>query len=405
MVRHYDLVRESEALCVTLLAGIVFAIFCTGSIVVNQQVVRDVLHTVMHREEKRKIEQPKPVVLPKDVTINTRPDDYVAGASGGRAEHAAVAPANLARMQTLGDRLVVKGTMKSNVRPKALTGSRKAKLDFKSASKIGEGLRGQMYQDYRYKHGVEGSGKTTRATIEKFVLVAYEGGDWDCECHHSKGAPDLTRGSLPNLVREIKRRTNMEVKNEVPVAVRADSPEIHKSPFAYFTGHKNFTLTEAEVENLRTYLLQGGAIVANSSLPGRRSRFDVAFRREMKRVIPDHDLKPIEESHDLYKAFVQFNGPPMGMNFWQEPIEAIEIDGRIVVIYNLNDYGDFMLAALDDTGNEIKHGISAQDPTYRWEGPRIWGNQRKVYANVEDFKTTLDAYMMNVNILVYLLTR
>jgi len=210
------------------------------------------------------------------------------------------------------------------------------------------------------------------------------------------------------------------VINETSIVVRADSPDITNSPFVYFTGHQNFTLTEAEVDNLRTYLLQGFAIVANSSLPGRRSRFDVAFRREMKRVMPDHELEPITKDHGLFSAFYKFERIPVGVNYWQEPIEVIAIDGRVVVIYNLNDYGDLMLARLSDDYKTIRAGwrvdirkdakgkeiITPLDAS--WEGPRVysqWTRRRNLYAGCEDVQTVIDAFNININILAYLLTR
>jgi len=266
-----------------------------------------------------------------------------------------------------------------------------------------------MGLDYANRFGVEGQGTGIRATIEQFLIVQFQGGDWDCECHHKQGQVDLTKGSIPNLIREIERRTTIQVVNKVPVAVRADSPEIHKSPFVYFTGRKDFTLTESEVENLQAYLLQGGAIVANSALPGRGSRFDIAFRREMKRVIPNLDFKPIDVKHRIMSAFMAFAQIPPGLNYWTEPVEVIEIEGRTAVIYNLNDYGDLMLATVDETGNALKTGLSAADPTYRFEGPmndtlqRHW--LRNLFENSDDFATVRDGYMMNINFLTYLLTR
>ena len=392
--KRYDIVRQSEALGISILIHVGIAVAMAFVIVSSSETMCNAITSVFRKPTKKKITQPKPVVLPKNIPVNIPPP-----------------PPKIKKLQKLEKRMVVKRNIKSKLRPKKLAFKKKTKIDFKTANNLGKNVKNLMYRDYAAKHGVENSGKTLRAIIDKIVLLSYEGGDWDCEFHHykdkkGKNVPDFRYGSLPNFIREIERRTNIEVKNKTPVVVRADSQEIHDSPFVYLTGHKNFVLTDAEVENLRAYILQGGAIVANSSLPGRRSRFDVAFRREMKRVIPDHELKPIGNNHRIYKSFVIFKGAPVGMNFWQEPIEVIEIDGRVAVIYNLNDYGDFMLATLDSTGNAIKKGLAADaENYYRWQGPRIWHNERKVYANVEDFKTTLDAYMMNINILAYLLTR
>jgi hypothetical protein len=388
--RNYDLVRESEALGASVLIHAAIAIALLFVVVSSSESLRDAVKTFFKKQEQRVVEPPKPVVLPKDIPINLPPP-----------------PPKLDNLQKLTERMTIKKPPKDALRPKMLSSKRKRKVDFKTAKDLGQNVRGMMNLDYANRFGVESRGKGIRAIIEQFVVVQYEGGDWDCEFHHNGGEVYFNRGSIPNLILEIERRTNIEVNNKDPKVVRADSPEIHKSPFVYFTGHKNFTLTEAEVENLRTYLLQGGAIVANSSLPGRRSRFDVAFRREMARVIPDHELTAVNNKHPLYSSFVNFQEVPEGMNYWQEPLEVIDIDGRIVVIYNLNDYGDMMLATLDSTGNAIKRGLSDDTPGYRWQGPHIWHLEQTgtLYANVSDFQTVLNSYMMNINILAHLLTR
>ena len=408
--KEHNGARKSGALGVSILIHAIIAVAMAFVIVSSSETMRDAIKSVFRKPQKKKIEQPKPVVKPKNIPVNIPPP-----------------PPKMKKMQKLDKRMVVKRNIKSKLRPKTLSFKKKTKIDFKTANNLGKNVKNMMYRDYAAKHGVEGGGKTLRAIIDKIILLSYEGGDWDCELNHyfktnklgkivkdKKGMPinfvDFKHSSLANLIKEVDRRTDIDVKNKIPVVVRAASPEIHNSPFVYITGHKDFTFTDEEIENLRTYILQGGAIVANSSLPGRRSRFDVAFRREMKRVIPDHELKPINNKSPILRSFYDFKEVPVGMNYWQEPIETIEIDGRVVVIYNLNDYGDFMLATLDSTGNAIKTGLAADMPEdaitpFRWEGPRIWHNDRKLYANADDFKTTLDAYMMNINILAYLLTR
>ena len=78
-----------------------------------------------------------------------------------------------------------------------------------------------------------------------------------------------------------------------------------KPPFVYLTGHKDFRLKDQEVKNLRDYLMLGGAIWADSALAGHRSRFDVAFRREMKRVFPDRDFAPVKLNHDLFDMWFE----------------------------------------------------------------------------------------------------
>ena len=61
-------------------------------------------------------------------------------------------------------------------------------------------------------------------------------------------------------------------------------------------------------------LLVGGCVWADSALAGRRSRFDMAFRREMKRVLPDRDFETVEDNHEMFDTFFDRISLPPGMN-------------------------------------------------------------------------------------------
>jgi hypothetical protein len=127
-----------------------------------------------------------------------------------------------------------------------------------------------------------------------------------------------------------------------------------KPPFIFFTGHKDFILTDQEVQNLRDYLQIGGAIWGDNALPGKGSRFDVAFRREMKRVVPDLDknFEPVAMTDDVFtKSWYPIAKIPPGMNYYAEPLEHLDIDGKLAILYTPNDYSDMfcMLILPGDT--------------------------------------------------------
>ena len=83
----------------------------------------------------------------------------------------------------------------------------------------------------------------------------------------------------------------------------------------------------------RTVRVEGGCIWGDSSLAGQRSRFDIAFRREMKRVIPDIDKpwKQLPATHPLFAKcyFPDVKDPPPGINFHHEPVYALQGVGTI----------------------------------------------------------------------------
>ncbi len=67
-----------------------------------------------------------------------------------------------------------------------------------------------------------------------------------------------------------------------PHYVDLDNPALGQYPFVIMTGHYAFEFTDAEVQNLRQYLRRGGMLFA-SAAAGLKP-FDLAFRREIKRV-------------------------------------------------------------------------------------------------------------------------
>ncbi len=123
-------------------------------------------------------------------------------------------------------------------------------------------------------------------------IASYAEGDWNCNTHFEAG--QITAGSMPNLMAKITEWSHGNLKGHVePIPLAIGGPDLlaKMPPFIFFTGHKDFILTDQEVQNLRDDLQDGGAIWGDNALAGKGSRFDVAFKREMKRVLPDIDKK------------------------------------------------------------------------------------------------------------------
>jgi hypothetical protein len=257
-----------------------------------------------------------------------------------------------------------------------------------------------------------GTGSGTGLRQREFEFTAYvgryEGGNWNSTVRFI--ANQVKGGSLPNLLYYISKQSNNKIKtNERNVKpIRLDSDEIFatKPPFIFMTGSRNFVLTDKEVENLRKYVRMGGCIWGDSSLPGARSRFDIAFRREMKRVIPDVDknFEPLPGNHPLFtKAyFPEVRGVPPGLNYYQLPVYALKIYDEIAILYTANDYGDMWQIGLDAKG-QIDFGKDARGQ-YVAINPKIW-NERELYLNNLEQAPILDSYKFGINVIIHLLTR
>lgn len=234
-----------------------------------------------------------------------------------------------------------------------------------------------------------------------FFQAKYQDGDWNCN-----------PGALTNMMLQIRRWSSDRIKaNMHPEVLDVGTEQLFdlKPPFVYLTGHKDFKLLDTEVRNLRDYLMLGGAVWADSALAGRRSRFDVAFRREMKRVMPDRDFEIVDLNHPMFNTFFRNIDLPSGMNYYQEPVEIINIGEEIAVIYTLNGYGHFWEARLNNDDNIewglVNVGVLGKPNWVHVYGPHLGHHQCDViYRNIND-ETVRNCYKFGINVVVHLLIR
>lgn len=166
------------------------------------------------------------------------------------------------------------------------------------------------------------------APRDEFVLAqVVHSGDWDPTPH-----------ALPNLIRVMKQDTTLNVKfKRVPVNL-ADG-KLSEHPVLFMTGLRDFVLSPLEVRNLRDYLQNGGKLIAESGAGW--TAFDAAFRREMKKVLPEQDLKLLPGDHPLYSISYpvgQVGFSPIvsrDLPDLKSPvIESLQVDGQEAVLYS-----------------------------------------------------------------------
>jgi len=250
--------------------------------------------------------------------------------------------------------------------------------------------------------------RNIKATFPVY-LASYADGDWYCNSRMANGK--IVGGCLPNLVMKINEWSHGHITGTVvPTPLDIGGPDLldKKPPFIFFTGHKDFKLLPQEIQNLRDYLQIGGAIWGDSALPGRGSRFDVAFRREMKLVVPDvdKDFEPVNMTDDVFmKSWYPIQKIPSGMNFYNEPFEHLDIDGKLAILYTPNDYsdmlsmyilpGDTRMAPTDNSRAYTSPLLT--NHTYYW-------NRRIFFRNYE-LPSCLDCDKLGMNVVGYMLVR
>ena len=256
----------------------------------------------------------------------------------------------------------------------------------------------------------QGSGTGIRSREFEFTayLGQYQGGNWNSTVRMVQNK--ITTGSLPNLLYLMSSWSKDKIKTNYKnvEAIKLDSDAIFaiKPPFIFLTGTRDFKLTDKEVENLRKYVRLGGCIWGDSSLPGLRSRFDIAFRREMKRVIPDvdKDFEPLPNNHPIFTQtyFPEIKDVPPGLNFYKEPVFAMKIYGEIAILYTANDYGDMWQVGLNQQGQiDTRRDKNMQ---YVAINPMIFDN-RAVYLRNITQDSLATSFKFGTNMVIHLLTR
>ena len=173
--------------------------------------------------------------------------------------------------------------------------------------------------------------------------------------------------SLPNLLRAIRERTSFPVEAaEARVTLMDD--RLWDYPFLHVTGHGNIRFTDAEVARLREYLARGGFLHVDDNYG-----IDESFRREIKRVLPDHELVDVPLSHPIYHIVYDFpKGIPKIHEHDGHPARGfgIFLGSRLAVYYSWES----------DIGNGWEDVGTYNDPPELHEAALRMGVNLFVYA-------------------------
>jgi hypothetical protein len=150
--------------------------------------------------------------------------------------------------------------------------------------------------------------------------------------------------AFANLLADVLRETTVGARFQRRLVSLA-SAETGRLPFLYLTGHGDFVLSEEERAGLRRFLASGGFLFADSCCGG--LTFDLAFRREIARTVPERELRPLQPDHEIYSCFetireveyttaVRASFPDLKAPF----LEGLEIEGKLCVVYSRFDVGN-----------------------------------------------------------------
>lgn len=144
--------------------------------------------------------------------------------------------------------------------------------------------------------------------------------------------------SLKNLINFCNKELNAKLSPNY-ATVDVGSSELFFYPFVHLTGHGNVVFSDADIKNLRTYLLGGGFLHIDDNYG-----LDVFIRREMKKVFPELDFVEIPFSHPIYHQKFSFpNGLPKIHEHDNKAPKGYGLffEGRLICFYSYEcDLGD-----------------------------------------------------------------
>src|SRR6185437_3330392 len=194
------------------------------------------------------------------------------------------------------------------------------------------------------------TGQTRPGDAVKCAVVQYSG-SWD-------DYPAIQN----TLLHGLHDNTGIAV-DYAPRPVTLDDPKLAKTPLVFMTGHHDFHLTPDEMRGLADYLRRGGLLVASASAGFKP--FDAAFRRELKKAIPDAELIHLPPTHELFTggwiALDRITYTPAALK--DEPDLAypefygLFINGRLAVLYTPYD----LMSGVNRESNAYAKGPASDD--------------------------------------------
>jgi hypothetical protein len=166
------------------------------------------------------------------------------------------------------------------------------------------------------------------ANAQQVAILKYDGGgDW-----YSNPT------ALSNLVAYCNQNLGTTISRDVQT-VEPQSIDIFQYPFIHMTGHGNVVFDDAQIENLRNYLLSGGFLHIDDNY-GMKPYLE----KEVVRLFPDKQWRELSATHPIFNAYFNFpQGLPKIHEHDGKRPQAMGIfhENRLVLLFTFeSDLGD-----------------------------------------------------------------
>lgn len=121
-------------------------------------------------------------------------------------------------------------------------------------------------------------------------------------------------------------------------SVKLASEELFQFPFVVMTGEASFALSAAERDNLEKYLTSGGFLLASAGCSS--SEWDKAFRREILRIFPDHELVPLPPEHPLFHTVADIDKLKLAHEAPDASLAGLTLGDKTVLVFSRHGLND-----------------------------------------------------------------
>ena len=180
------------------------------------------------------------------------------------------------------------------------------------------------------------------AKAQDLAVLKYKGGgDW-----YSNPT------ALPNLIDFCNRNIGTAMDGK-PQSVDVNSVDLYQYSLVHMTGHGNVVFDDADVENLRDYLISGGFLHIDDNYGMHQY-----LPKELKKIFPEQELTELAASHPIFSTAYNF---PQGLP------KIHEHDGKRPQALGL--FYENRLVVLFTTESDLGDG---------WEDPEVHGDPESI---------------------------